>query len=324
VTGDQDRPTIEDTTDALEEVVKSAPVLVTGATGKQGGAVARALVADGIPVRALVRAPESERAKAVEALGIEVVRGDLMDLDSIARAVDDVRAVFSVQMPPFTAAGIDFDAEVAQGSHLVDAAIAAGVEQFVYSSVTGTGRHTDAPGWADGRWAAMEPALNTKITLENKVREAGFKHWTILKPAFFMENFLPAAMFMFPRGVEAGLITAIHPHTMLSVVAVDDIGRAAAATVAEPARFHQVELELASDYLPMTEVAAALSRALGVPLAAPDLTEEEALAAGMPPFGSPHAWLNDVGQPARADFAHALGIKTTTFEEWAQRYVAAP
>lgn len=168
-----------------------APVLVTGATGRQGGATARALLTAGIPVRALVRDPAGERAKAVEALGAELVAGDLHDRDSVIRAAGGARAVFSVQMPGITARGFDFAGEVAQGVNLVEGAKAAGVPQFVHTSVTGAGQHTEHPAWAEGRWA-VEPGLRAKSAIQDRVRDVGFPHWTILKPGFFMENFLPS------------------------------------------------------------------------------------------------------------------------------------
>jgi uncharacterized protein YbjT (DUF2867 family) len=184
----------------------SAPVLVTGATGRQGGATARALLAAGIPVRALVRDPGTDRAKAVEALGAELVTGDLLDRDSVTRAAKGARAVFSVQMPEMSAEGVDFDGEVTQGINLIEAAKAAGVPQFVHTSVTGAGQHTEAPGWAEGRWSEMEPVLGAKSAIQDRLRTAGFPHWTLLKPGFFMENFLPSMAFLFPRGVEGGLV----------------------------------------------------------------------------------------------------------------------
>ncbi|WP_067478742.1 NmrA/HSCARG family protein [Actinomadura hibisca] len=301
----------------------SAPVLVTGATGKQGGATARALRAAGVPVRALVRDPGTDRARAVEALGVELITGDLHDRASVIRAAEGARAVFSVQMPGMTAEGFDFDGEVTQGVNLIEGAKAAGVPQFVHTSVTGAGQHTQAPGWAEGRWASMEPTLGAKSTIQDRVRAAGFPHWTILKPGFFMENFLPSMAFLFPRGVEGGLVSVLNPDTRLSLVAVDDIGRAAAAAVAAPERFDGIELELASDHLSMTEIAEILSRALGTPLPAPDMTEQEALAAGMPPMGANHEWLNAVGQPARPQYARDLGIPLTGFEEWAREHMRA-
>ncbi|MEU1293229.1 NmrA family NAD(P)-binding protein [Streptomyces sp. NPDC005840] len=298
------------------------PVLVTGATGRQGGATARALLAAGTPVRALVRDPETPRARAVAALGAELTVGDLTDPGSLGAAVDGVRAVFSVQMPAYTGTGFDFAGEVDQAVNLMTVARAAGVEQFVQSSTSGAGQHVEAPGWAEGRWAAVEVPLGTKAAIQERLRESRFPCWTLLKPSFFMENFEPSARFYFPRGVEGGLVTVIRPGTHLALVAARDVGRAAAAALSAPAKFHQVELELASDHLPMTEIAAILSRALGVPLSAPDMTEEEARAAGMGDMGASHAFMDEVGQPARPRFARELGIELTSFEEWAREELA--
>ncbi|MGW4967820.1 NmrA family NAD(P)-binding protein [Nonomuraea sp. NPDC004186] len=301
-----------------------APVLVTGATGQQGGATARALLAAGVPVRALVRDPATDRARAVEALGAELVTGDLHDRDSVIRAARGARAVFSVQMPAVKDGAFDFAGELTQAVNLVEGALAAGVPQFVHTSVSGAGQHIEAPGWAEGRWASMEPVFAAKAGAQDRVREAGFTHWSIIKPGFFMENFLPSVAYLLPRGVEGGLATVLKPGTRLSLVAVEDIGTAAAAAIAAPERFDGVELELASDYLTMTDIAKALSRALGTELTAPDMTVEEAVAAGMPGYGvDSHEFLNVVGQPARPEYARALGLPLTTLEEWAHEHLRA-
>ncbi|MFE3142426.1 NmrA/HSCARG family protein [Streptomyces scopuliridis] len=300
-----------------------APVLVTGATGRQGGATARALLAAGVPVRALVRDPATGRAKAVEALGAELVTGDLHDRESVIRAAEGARAVFSVQMPAMTGDAFDFEGEITQGVNLIEGAKAAGVPQFVHTSVSGAGRHTETPGWAEGRWASLEATLGAKSAIQDRVREAGFPHWTLIKPGFFMENFLPSMAFLFPRGIEGGIVSVLNPATRLSLVAVEDIGRAAAAAITTPERFDGVELELASDYLSMTEIAAALSRALSTELSAPDMTEEQARAAGMPGMGAGHEWMNVAGQPARPEYAREFGIPLTSFEEWAQEHMRA-
>ena len=297
------------------------PVLVTGATGRQGGATARALLSRGTPVRALVRDPDTRRARAVEALGARLVVGDLTDPATLEAAVDGVRAVFSVQMPAFTEQGVDFDGEVRQAHNLMTAAEAAGVQQFVQSSTSGAGQHTQAPGWTEGRWAMMEDPLGTKAAVQDRLRELDFPYWTLLKPAFFMENFEPSMRFYFPRGVEGGLVTVVKPNTHLALVAADDLGRAAAAALSAPAEYHRVELDLASDYLTMNRIAEILSHALGVPLSAPDMTEEQARAAGMPDMGATHEYIDVVGQPARPRFARALGIDLTSFEQWAHQHL---
>ncbi|WP_416971197.1 NmrA/HSCARG family protein [Streptomyces sp. 4F14] len=293
--------------------VTSDTVLVTGATGRQGGATARALLAAGAPVRALVRDPRSPSARAIEALGAELVRADLSDRTSLDPAVAGVRTVFSVQMPPMSGTGVDFAGELAQATHLIDAAKAAGVAQFVQSSTSGVGEHTRAPGWAEGRWAAMADYFDTKQAIIEAVRGAGFARWTVLKPAFFMEN-LPM---LAPRGPRGGLATILRPDTELALVAARDIGTAAAHAVRDPDRFHRVELELAGDLRTMTQVAETLSVAWGVPVTAPSMSLEQALAAGMPGWGAGHEWVNAVLPPARPEFARELGIPLTTFAEWA-------
>ncbi|MFF3869537.1 NmrA family NAD(P)-binding protein [Micromonospora sp. NPDC001898] len=301
-----------------------APVLVVGATGQQGGATTRALLAAGVPVRALVRNPATGRAKTVEALGAELRTGDLRHRDSVIGAAQGARAVFSLQMPQMKGDAFDYDGELTQAVNLIDGALAAGVPQFVHSSVSGAGRQTEAPGWAEGRWAPLEPYYTVKVGIQDRVREAGFTHWSLIKPGFFMENFLPSTAYLLPRGVEGGLATVLKPQTRLSLVAVDDIGKAVAAAIAAPDRFNGVELELASDYLTLTEIAEILSRALGTELTAPDMTEEEAIAAGMPEWaGISHELMNVAGQPARPEYARALGVPLTTFEEWAHEHLRA-
>ncbi len=299
----------------------SAPVLVTGATGRQGGAAARALIAAGVPVRALVRDPATDRAAAVGALGAELVVGDLDDRASLIGAATGARAVFSVQMPRFTGEAFDYAGEVAQGINLIESAKAAGVPQFVYTSASGIGQHVEHPEWAEDRWVGIGASLGAKSAIQDRLRTAGFPSWTLLKPGFFMDNFLPSMAFLFPRGIEGGLVTVLKPQTRLSLVATDDIGAAVAAAVADPARFNGLELELASDYRSLTEIAEVLSRVLGADLPAPDMTVEEALEAGLPLMGAGHDFMNVVGQPARPEFARELGIPLTSFDAWAEEHV---
>ncbi|MEU5624563.1 NmrA family NAD(P)-binding protein [Streptomyces tendae] len=296
----------------------SAPVLVTGATGRQGGATARALLASGVPVRALVRDPSTERAAAIAGLGAELVAGDLDDRDSVVRAAAGARAVFSVQMPDFARRG--FEGEVDQAVHLIEGALEAGVPQFVHTSVSGAGQHTS---WVKDGWGWMEPYYSAKAGIQDRVREAGFEHWTIVKPGYFMENLLPSEVVVFPRGVRGGLVSLLKPSTRLSLVAVDDIGATAAAAVAEPERFDRVELELASDLLTMREIAEILSGHLGTTLTPPDMTEDEAVAAGMPDMGFGQASLNEHPQPALPRFARDLGIPLTPFRNWARTHLPA-
>lgn len=290
-----------------------SPILVTGATGKQGGATARALLDAGFAVRALVRNPAGDLARDIAGRGAELVTGDLRDRDSVLRAAEGARAVFSVQMPDLT--DERGDSEWVQARTLIDAARDAGVTQFVHTSVSGAGQHRTAlTDTTTSMWHSME----TKAAIQDRVREAGFPQWTILMPGFFMENLLPPSLLL-PNGPEGGLVTVIKPDTEIALVAVADIGAAAAAAFADPARFHTVELELASERLTMTEVAKVLSNAYGTELTAPTMTTAEAVAAGAPDFG--HDGMNEFGQPARPEDARAFGIPLTGFAEWTEEHL---
>ena len=146
-------------------------VLVTGATGTQGGAVARELVDRGYAVRGLTRNPDSERATALVKLGIDVVKGDFDDAASLAAAMDGVYGVFAVTN--YWEHG--FDREVAHGKQLVDAAEKAAVKHFVFSSVAGADAGTGLPHF------------DSKREIEDYLLDSGLDY-TILRPVEFLDN----------------------------------------------------------------------------------------------------------------------------------------
>ncbi|AUX40014.1 NmrA family protein [Sorangium cellulosum] len=291
------------------------PVLVTGATGRQGGAVARALLAQGTPVRALVRDLHSKGAETLKALGADLVLGDFDDRESLLAACTGARAVFSVHFPDIK--NLASDSERVQGRNLVEAAKAAGVSHFVHTSVSGVGDdHRSASGKDDGGW--WERYWGSKTYIVELVRSAGFKYWTLLKPAFFMENFVRPS-FLFANFVEDRLLTVIAPDTPLALVALKDIGAACAAAIGDPEKFNKREIELAGDLLKMREIAAILSDVWGKRIEAPSLSPAEALAQGlMPEFVSSQERMNEEVSPARPEHAHALGLTTTDFKTWAR------
>ncbi|MDI1476508.1 NmrA/HSCARG family protein [Polyangium sp. y55x31] len=299
----------------------SAPVLVTGATGRQGGAVARALLARGAPVRALVRDPEAAGARALRKLGATLVRGDLDEPASLEAACAGARGVFSVQTPNLK--NPEGDDERRHGKNLVEAARAAGVPQFVHTSVSGSGEYQRRqPGW--GSPASGVHYFESKEYTEKLVRSAGFRSFTLLKPAFFMENFVRPS-FLFANWVEPRLLTLLAPDTVLSLIAMQDVGAAAAAAFTDPVAWNGVELELAGDRLSLREIAAVLSEALGTPIEAPSLTAEEALAQGLAPvFVVSQQRMNVVDSPARPEHAHARGLATTDFRTWAKAHLGRP
>jgi len=223
-------------------------VLVTGATGQQGGAVTRHLVRGGWKVRALVRNPESEKAKAVAEAGVELARGDLYDRGSVDAALKGVDGAFSVQN--YWLPDVGFDGEIRQGKLLVDAAKAAGVKHFVYSSVGAAHR------------GMGQKHFESKWVVEQHLHASGLP-FTILRPAAFMENTAwqkPAIS----HGVYTGM--GLGPEKTLQTVAVDDIGGFAALVFASREQYLGKTIELSGDELTETQMAATLSRVIGRPV----------------------------------------------------------
>jgi uncharacterized protein YbjT (DUF2867 family) len=292
------------------------PVLVLGATGAQGGAVVRALLAAGVPVRILVR--DAAKAQLLVDLGATLAIGDFDDEAGLLAGCQGARAVFSMQNPPFP----DTASERRHGRKIVTATKAAGVSQLIHTSVSGTGAyHRAVAGWDEGRWDRNY--WESKADVECVVRSAGFDFYTIVKPAFMMENFTrPKADFMFPDLRADGLVTALKPDTQLKLVAADDIGLIVAAAVLDPARLNGAEIELGGDSLTMPEIAATLSAATGRSVIATSLSADAVIARGQfPGWVNSQEWQVVAGYPATPANAKAYGISPITFAEWASRNV---
>jgi uncharacterized protein YbjT (DUF2867 family) len=217
-------------------------ILVSGATGQQGGSVARSLLERGFGVRALTRDPEKAEAKELAGLGAELVSGDLEDSSSIERVLECVHGVFSVQQ--FFEAG--YEGEVRQGVQLADAAKAAGVEHYVYSSVGSAHRETGIPHF-ESKWE-----------IEEHVRGSGVPY-TVLRPVFFMQNWE-----MMREPILGGTLPQpLDPDKPFQMVAVEDIGVFAAMGFENPDQWIGREVDLAGDELTMPEIADTFSRVIG-------------------------------------------------------------
>lgn len=274
----------------------SEPILVAGATGNQGGAVARRLLRAGWHVRALTRSPDGPRAQALAAQGAEVVKGDLDDETSLRRAVDGAYGVFSVQN--FWEHG--HDAEVRQGAALAEAAKEAGVQQFVYSSVGGAERRRGLSHF-ESKWE-----------IENRIRALGLPA-TIVRPVFLMEN-LNAPRYR--SGILGGtLALALRPDVALQLVACEDIGAFAERAFAEPETFVGEAVELAGDELTGPELAAALTRVLARPVRFVTLPLER-LRAMNPEVAEMFEWLGSDGYKADLDALRRMLPDLLGFEAW--------
>jgi uncharacterized protein YbjT (DUF2867 family) len=229
-------------------------ILVTGATGTQGGAVVKHLLARGYRVRALCRDPGNQAARALTDKGVEVYRGDLDDRASIDAAVAGVDGVFGVQnfWDGFPARKLGAEGELRQGRNLLDAARAAGVQHFVQSTGAGV---TIAPEL---------PVNKGKLAVEAHARAIGIP-WTILRGCFFMDNFDNPA-WGFRDALRAGrLELPFAADTRLQILAAEDLGYFAAMAFERPHDFIGAQVDLAGDELSMTAIAETFTRVTGRP-----------------------------------------------------------
>ena len=289
--------------------------LVTGATGMQGGAVAQALLRTGHHVSAFVRHPESEASRALAEQGIALAVGDLEDLTSLEAASQGHDVVFSVQLPGVDPA--DPGAEERQARNIVTAAKKAGITQIVHTSVSAVGWREQHPEVTD-----IDPLMNTywdqKEAAEEVIRTSGLEHWTIFRPALYMEDFRPPKLaWQFPELPDGKLVIAASLDTPMALICAEDLGAGVAAAVADPDRFHQAEIELAGDVRTFAEIADTITTASVRTVEAVHVSlEDRAERLGAPSaFG--HWWDEAVGYPARPEHAERYGLQLTTLQEWA-------
>lgn len=222
-------------------------ILVTGATGQQGGAVARALLSKGHRVKALTRKPDSEAARHLAAAGAEVVAGDLADRASVVRAAGDVDTMFL--MGNSYEAGME--EETRQGILAADAAKAAGVGHLIYSSVASADKKTGIPHF------------DSKYLVEKHVVGLGIPY-TISAPAAFMENVVaPWSISALSQGTYA---FAVPPKRALQLVALADIGAFVAALAERREQVFGKRFDFAGDELSGEEQAKILSQVIGRPI----------------------------------------------------------
>jgi uncharacterized protein YbjT (DUF2867 family) len=270
-------------------------IVVTGATGKQGGAVARSLLDRGFRIRAFTRNPQKPEAQALADRGAEVVQGDMEDRSIAERALEEAYGVFSVQNYWETG----YDGEVQQGKTVADAAKAAGVEHFVYSSVGSAHRQTGISHF-ESKWE-----------VEEYVRELDLPY-TILRPVFFMQNWERM------RGMVLGgtLAQPLDPDKPFQQVAVEDIGAFAAIAFENPDRWIGREVDLAGDEPTMPQIAETFGRVIGREVSYYQVPWDQFEEQMGEEFAVQYRWFNDVGYEADIAALQQEYPELTTFERY--------
>ncbi len=272
-------------------------ILVTGATGQQGGAVIRHLLKDNWNVRAFVRDENKPASIQLKNLGVEIYQGNMSDPASLDKAMEGVYGVFSVQN--YWEHG--YEGELSQGKAVADAAHKARINHFVQSSVGGADRGTNLPHF------------DVKFEIENYIKELKLPI-TILRPVFFMENFNT-----FSAPVEAeGKLTltmAMKPDIKLQIIAVDDIGALTAIVFNDPAEYIGKQIEIAGDELTMPEVAAAFAKAKGKETVFNELPMD-VMKNHNEEFANMFQWFIDKGYEANIPELKKIYPGLTNFETW--------
>jgi uncharacterized protein YbjT (DUF2867 family) len=212
------------------------PILVLGATGTQGGAVARGLLATDADVAVLVRNPRSDRALALREAGAGLVVGDLLDSSSLERAFAEVATVYAITSPFEHGA----DEEERQGDSIIAAAVQARVSWLIFASVAAAER-------------APVPHFKSKARIERSLAATGLD-WTVVAPSYFYENVLGSS-----RAIQDGrLPIALSPDRPLHQVSLADLGRLVAALVRRRDEHIHRRIEVAGDAPTPLEMAAAI------------------------------------------------------------------
>jgi uncharacterized protein YbjT (DUF2867 family) len=226
-------------------IMNGKTIAVTGATGQQGGAVARKLLADGWQVRALTRDPGKPAAQELKTLGAEVLPGDMDNRSELDAAFQGADGVFSVQN--FWLPNVGFEGEIRQGKNVADAAKAAGIRHLVYSSVGAAHR------------GMGQKHFESKWIIEQHIHSLGIPY-TILRPAAFYENFnWERAVIL--NGTYNAL--GLRPEKEHQLIAVEDVGVFAAFAFANPDEYVGKTIELAGDAPTEPQIADTFAKVIG-------------------------------------------------------------
>lgn len=243
-------------------------ILVVGATGAQGGGVARHLLARGqFAVRCLTRHPESEKAKALRRAGAQIVQGDLEEADSIRAALKGCYGCFGV-----TSFWEHFEKEYGHGKNLIEAVKRSDVEHFVFSTL---------PYCKKISGGALEvPHFDMKAQLEEYTRKLGLKA-TFVHVAFYFENFLT---FFPPQKQEDGGFVFGFPQgdTPLAAVAVEDVGSIVSILFDSPQEYLGKVIGIVGDDLTGSQYAETMTRILGTRVTYRHVPREDFAALGFP------------------------------------------
>jgi uncharacterized protein YbjT (DUF2867 family) len=277
-------------------------VLVTGATGNQGSAVVKHLLAKSVKVRALTRNGNSPAALKLRQAGVEIATGDMNDQSSLEPSLTGIDAVFAVQ--DFWAKGVGYQGEVHQGINLANAALKMGVSHFVQS------------GMAQGKKIEGIEHFESKRAICEHIQSIGLPY-TIIGTVYFMDNFCDpkrGGAMTFPT-----LTGSLKPSTKMHMLALDDLGAIVAQILTHRERYLNQYIDIASDCLTVPEMKKIYASTVG------KQPKSWSLPAWLlrllnKDFAKQLAWQNDPGWSFSLDASRAIHPTLCSFEQFIRKH----
>jgi len=273
-------------------------ILVSGATGQQGGAVVKALLNDGHQVIGITRNTESSKAKKLTEQGVEMVSVNFTEKESLIKIMKNVDTVFAMTTP--FEAGLE--AEVIQGVTMANAAEEAGVGHFIFSSVSDADRETGIPHF-DSKYRVEKHLITLDL------------NYTIIAPVYFMENLLMP--YILDAVKKDGVLRMAMPGNIpLQQISTEDIGKFVCLVVNEREKMFSKRMNLAGDELNGDSAAKILTEILGKEIRYeginPDFLREQSEDIAIM-----FDWFINTGYTANLKWGELHSL--LTFKEWANK-----
>lgn len=295
--------------------MSSSTIFVIGATGAQGGAVARALLNNSYQVHALVRDPTSTASQALESQGASLFEGDWDNVPVVEAAAAGCIGVFVNVYPLFD----DWPAEVRHARNILAASKRAGIKHVVYASVLGANRYETF--YNPDPNSFHENYFRSKYTIEEEVKNSDFETWTILRGASFMSNFLlPSSLYMFPElSKEGRFISGYTPDTNLLLVDPEDIGGFGFAAFSSPEKYRGKAIDIAGESLGVEQIIKRMEKVSEKKIEMKFFTAAELEAQKDNPLIKGQSFARVIPPWFSFEATRAWGVKLHSFEEFLAR-----
>ncbi|ROV98793.1 hypothetical protein VPNG_08432 [Cytospora leucostoma] len=292
-------------------------VFVVAATSPMGGALSRQLRDLGWTIRAMARDADKPAARSIKAIGVNLVQGDWSDYEHLRQQLRGVDLLF-LPLPDDIRPDEFLDGQVEQARNILRIARDEGVRQIVYVSGMGC---NDLDNWGV-RWDAAPPttkSIESKHAIESLVRASNCPlGYTILRPGFFMANFVGAKGAGYTASV--GWKTALRPETGLPLVDHEDIARFAIAAFRDPEKFRGAEIALFSELTELRTLSGFVSGATGKRLKVSFVREQDGEEGVASPFVSAQVAMQNISRFAgEGSPGKKWGVDMTTLEDFLRR-----